>query len=1651
MQKNIKIREASENNLKSINLDIPHHCMVVVTGVSGSGKSSLAYDIIYQEGQRLYLGTISSYARQFIGKLKRPEVRHIEGIFPTISLDQKRITKNPRSTVGTLSEIYDYLRLLFARCGVASNDLNGLKQERRLFSFNSSYGACPECNGLGIQERIDEELLLNDKSKSIRERVLNITAPNGYIIYSQVTMDVLNQVCEANGFNVDIPWCDLTEEQKHIVLYGSDKIKIPYGKHTLESRMKWSGITAKPREEGFYKGIIPVMDGILKRDRNANILRFAAAKTCESCEGKRLRNEALSVLYKNKSIDELTIMSINQLDDFFTNIKCDSETEEIVKNNIFKKTKILKQLGIGYLTSDRESTTLSGGEGQRIRLVNLSNTNQRNVLYLFDEPSIGMHPKDVKNLISIFRDLVEKGNSVIIIEHEEEIIRNADWLIDIGPYSGVNGGEVLFNGPINGFLKKDKNNKIGSKTLDFLTGKECIEIPKKRRTGKGDNIIISGAKKNNLKNINTEFLNGAFNVVTGVSGAGKSSLVRDTLANFLKNKLNKSNQNIGSFDSIKGIDKIDKIIEIDQSPIGKTPRSNPATYTKLFDHIRNLFASLEESKKRKWNKGRFSFNVKGGRCETCQGAGVTEVGMHYMGNVELLCDDCNGKRFNDETLEVKYKGKSIYDILEMPVNEALDFFSNHKNITNIIKTIYDLGLGYISLGQSSTTLSGGEAQRIKLASELARPSTSNTIYILDEPSIGLHFYDLKILLKSLDQLVEKGNTVILIEHNTDIIKVADHIIDLGSESGPDGGQIVFSGKPEDIIDCKDSHTGKALKTIFEKKDIVNPNNKAKVEIGSFDNPMKFKGISTHNLKNIDIEIPVNKTTVLTGISGSGKSSLAFDTIFSECRNSFTENLSTYVRSFMHKTTKADFESCSDIMPAIAVRQSPLGQNPRSTVGTASGIYDFYRLMFARAGKSHCINCKTELKNGICIKCDKKYSFPLSSNMFSFNSEAGACTECKGLGYIKSCDPDKFVSDPQLSLLDGALKGNKPGKFYGDPFGQYLSILKKVGEVMNIDFSKAWNKLSEEEQNIAMYGTSDKEYDVDWIFKRKNREGVHKFKGKWQGFVAYVDEEYERKHADKRAQAIEPIMKQINCPSCNGLRLKDEILNITINKLNISELCSLNISKSIVFFENKNETETIEAKNIADLKNEILDKLYSLKKMGLEYISINRNVNTLSGGESKRLQLATYMAGGLNGITYILDEPTAGLHSKDTKYLIEGIKKLKSNDNTIIIVEHDVEIIRNADNIIEIGPEAGNNGGEIVAKGSLEDILKREDSKTAKFLNSDSEYFREINTERSGNKISIKGADIHNLKNINIDIPVGKLVSFSGVSGSGKSSLVFDVLAASAESSKAIGCKSINGIDQFDNIIKVDQKNTGFSSLSSPASLTGILDLLKNIFAATEYAKNNSLKKNAFSYNSKEGACPTCKGAGKLKTSLDFLEDIWSVCEDCKGLRYKDNILECIYKGKNIADIFDMTIDQALEFFSDQNKITGKLNILKKTGLSYLKLGQAANTLSGGEVQRLKLCVELLKSNSNKNLYLFDEPTTGLHYEDIKKLIILFDELVKQGHSVIVIEHNLYILRNSDWIIDMGPEGGEKGGRNIVEGTVEKIMKCKKSHTGVALS
>lgn len=1587
-QPEIVIQGARTNNLKDISLRIPHNKFIVVTGISGSGKSSLFFEIIAKEGQRRFFETLPSFARQFLGKLNRPDVDKIEGLSPVIAIGQGTTGMHARSTVGTMSDIYDLLRLLFARTGKTDKKLD---LSRALFSFNSEIGKCKRCNGIGKEEQIDLDKLIIYPDKSIRQGALAPTLPNGYIMYSQVTIDVLNQVCEAEGFHVDIPWNQLTEHQQAVILGGSQKIKVPFGKHSLESRLKWTGIKAKPREEGYYKGMIPIMSDILRRDRNANILKYVKSVICPDCAGTRLNDDARSVFVHNQTIAEVVKLELNQLKSWIQSHSWGNVARKIVEK-IEAQIDLLEDLGLGHLTLDRSSKTLRGSEIQRIRMANQITTPLSDVLYVFDEPSIGLHREENERLIHHFKRLVDKGNTVIVVEHDLDTISSADHIIEIGPEAGINGGEVIFNGSFSDFHQKAELKKISPTFLAINRSNEHIKKASSALSNTNKNAIqLFRCHERNLKHIDVAFQLGKLNIVSGRSGVGKSSLVKGTLLKAVQKQLGIELDNPVKIDGSENVESINKLIFIDHSPIGKTPRSNPATYLGISDHIRDLFASLPYSKEQEYTKSRFSFNNKGGRCETCQGAGKTQIGMHFLGNVDLICGVCNGDRFNEETLLVKYKDKSIADIYKLSINEAILFFENQKKVLVGLQLLQEIGLGYLTLGQSSTTLSGGEAQRIKIANLLQKKDTGDTLYVIIEPSIGLHFNDIQSLILLFDRIKQKGNTIVCIEQDESIISHADWHIELGPKSGHEGGSIMHQGVPRIVQ--------KKARTFVQNK---SRNLKNHHEI-------ILHGVRTHGLKNIDVHIPKNQLTVVTGLSGSGKSSLVYDTLLAEATARFTESLSTYNRSFLQQNSEAKITSFSGMGPAIGINRKGGTPSKRSTVGTLSGVYDAFRLLYSRIAQH-----EGEI---------------FTAQHFSFNHHLGACPTCEGLAVKRTCDPDELIISPDKSILDGAISTNKAIAYYSDINGQFIAILKEVAKQKSWDLTYPWKKLDDDVKAVILYGTGDVTWNVSWKYRTKSRTGTQSLSAKWRGFCHYIDDEYQRKIHNKNIKNLEDLLHKVPCPNCHGSRLKSELMQTRFLGKNIHELGQLSIASFLELLDSLKKKDSLIDDVVLAISQVVLPKVKKTLKtifdLGLGYLSIDRTVSSLSGGERQRIALAGQLSTHLFGVTYILDEPTIGLDRGQITILSKALKSIVENGNTVVVVEHDPIFVQSADYLIEMGPGAGRQGGEVVYQGKLNGIIDAKHSVTYKMLHEKSIYPDEKTIEK-GQLLGIKGAFSNNLKHIDVEFHSRQLIAITGPSGSGKSSLIKNVLYRSWLKNRPVSCISVNGMDQFKEVLLIDQEILTQNRLSTPATYTGIIEWIKTAFSKTENAKKAGLKRADFSYQSKNGKCTSCAGHGKLKTSMDFMSDIWLTCDRCHGMRYNPALLACKLDGRSIGEVLNMTVNEAIVFF-DTGIIVDKLKILAQVGIGHLLLAQAGNTLSAGETQRLKLAKSMIQKQKGTTLYLFDEPSTGLHYFDILRLIDVFRALVDRGDTVLFIEHNRTMIEAANQVLKLGPGSGEEGG------------------------
>lgn len=1869
----IILRKVNVHNLKSVDLTLETNQLILFTGVSGSGKSSLAFDTLYVEGQRRYVDSLSTFARRQMGEMGRPDLEYAEGISPTISIEQKTTGRNPRSTVGTLTEIYDYLRVLYARVGVPHCPVSGeavlpqsreriisvvqtmaintealilapyarnkkaefkedfqdllkkgftklridgeilsidqeitldgsvahdvdividrikitkesqsriaeaitqalhfgngvcsvLEQsssEERLFSmhayspasalsyealephdfsFNSPSGMCTRCQGLGEVKDFSLEKVV-DPLLSIAQDCCSVASSYQTVRFG----NIYDNLARLYHFDVHTPWKDLPTNAQRIFLYGNKKKYTRMNFIHPQTGATWSDYIA-------WRG---VLNEAQLRFRSASseayrekMLKLMTVQVCPDCKGGRLKPYPAATLLQGRKIDEVTGMTVAQCADFFTHLSLSATdktiAEELIKE-ITQRLRFLLDVGLHYLSLNRTAPTLSGGEAQRVRLASQIGCGLVGVTYILDEPSIGLHPRDNKKLIETLKQLRDRGNTVIVVEHDEETIWEADHVVDFGPKAGSQGGNILCSGSLKDLLKNKH-----SLTADFLTGKRKIAVPEKRRLGNGKNITIEGASHHNLKSVTVEIPLGKFVAVTGVSGSGKSSLVSDTLFPAIDNLLHKATLQVGRHRAIEGIEAIDKIIAIDQTPIGRNPRSNPSTYIKLFDEIRDLFSQLPESRARGYQPGRFSFNVKEGSCPRCVGMGMVKIDMDFLDDAWIECPVCRGHRFDQETLSVLYKGKSIYDILEMDVAEAVEHFAHIPSIEHKLKTLQKVGMDYIKLGQSSTTLSGGEAQRIKLAKELVRPSTGRTLYILDEPTTGLHFYDIQHLLSVLHELVDRGNSVLVIEHNMDVVKTADWIIDLGPEGGAAGGEVIATGTPEQIAK-ENSPSGLALREVLSRVYGKKAKSKRSSRPLASSGAIEVVGAEQNNLKYLDVEIPREKITVCTGPSGSGKSSLAFETIYAEGQRRYIESLSPYARQFVKQMPKPKVEKVENLSPAIAIEQKAHAGNPRSTVGTMTEIYDYLRILFARMGVAHCPETKeiiqaiskdhvvdrithyplgekilllapltirksetfesitTRLKrqgylrvylNGELYSLDapipydrrKKTklflvvdrlkvepsakarifeavensakigegkltvlrengkeifynltfsvestgkSYPeITPHTFSFNTLEGMCPDCQGLGITYGAN---LLQQPAIANLAICHLLQLLCKNY-----LTSSSLKVIYAVLDQAKIASWmtlNNLSHEQLSFFLHGDS--------------RAFLHKSLSlSWSGINSVLIKA-AKNAATEVKEAILPLLEELVCPICQGSRINNLARHVTIEGCNIAQLCSWPIERSLPFLKGVTIPKA-ESKFLDEVKKQLVDRLQFLESVGLGYISLNRTAPTLSGGEAQRIRLARQLGSGLTGVLYVLDEPTVGLHPRDNERLNQALAHLRDLGNTIIMVEHDPLTIAKADYVIDFGPQAGRYGGNITAKGTYKEILKNKNSLTGLYLSGKKDSAKvERKRKKSKHFLHIENAKKHNLKGISLSIPLKSMVCITGVSGSGKSTLLHHIIKPALE--KAIGQRetiqieetTISGIDSIDKVITIDQNPIGRTSRSDVATYVELLAPIRELFASLPAAKQLGLQPKHFSYNHRKGMCSACWGLGYRKVEMHFLPSVKITCEECKGMRLNPLSLQVEYKGTTLGEYLHLSIDEIKATFANHPKIVRVVDTLIAVGLGYLHLGQEMASLSGGEAQRIKLSRDLAKRAKGHTVYLLDEPTTGLHSDDIQKLLTVLYRLVEKGGSIIYIEHNVDMIRHADYVVDLGPGAGEQGGDIVVMGSPEEVAKDKRSVT-----
>jgi len=1867
--KSIKLRGIRQNNLKGFDLDLPLGHLIVVTGLSGAGKSSLVFETVHAEGQRRYVETFSPYTRQFLEILDRPRVDSVENIHPSIAIEQRNTVKTSRSTVGTMTELTDFFKIWFSHVASLFDPDTGKKVEddspqsirRRafhefegqsvlvcfaihrpgnltwgeikasiqsqgytrilpgegsgpvrietwdppssgredekifviqdrvkleksnrtrfveavetalhfgqgrielfssegvhlrsfseglhspesnrtfqpaspaLFSFNSPVGACSSCRGFGRIIEIDYNLVIPDHGLSLEEGAIRPFQGN---VYSESLRDLI-RVCRIRGIDTSIPWRKLPERDREFIIEGDPDYDESKGEG------QWYGIKRFFRylENNTYKMHVRVF-----------LSRYRAYVPCPTCGGTRLQPESLNWKWKGFRLPDLYRLPINELAEKIRSAAGKSRTRahgktaqaDLSCEAISTRLAYLEEVGLGYLTLDRSSRSLSGGETMRVSLTSCLGTSLVDTLFVLDEPSIGLHSRDINRLIQILQRLTKLGNTVIVVEHDESIMNAANTILEIGPKPGNEGGQLVFQGKI-AQLKKRK----GSITGEYLSGSRRIDIPAVRRPSEMGGALpdasrpafihFRGASKHNLENLDISLPLQRLVALSGVSGSGKSTLLNNVIYQGVLNERGKSTRDSASIRDMEIERGFQEIVMVDQSPVSRTPRSNPALFCDAWDPIRELFASTDSARSRGFTGGSFSFNAGDGRCNHCQGLGYEKIEMQFLSDVFVTCPVCEGRRFKDEILSINWSGHTIADVLEMNVTEALKVFSGHRKINLRFRSLEEVGLGYLTLGQPLNTLSGGESQRLKLVKYLSRfdSDTQKALLLLDEPTTGLHREDVRRLIGLLQKLVDKGNGVIVIEHQLDVLAAADWIIEMGPGAGLDGGKIVAEGPPESIAESPaesapflSRHLGNgsehAPREVHETPDqSYSPKKSARNG-----NSLRIRGAREHNLKNLDIEIPHGRLSVITGVSGSGKSSLAFDIVFAEGQRRFMESMSAYARQFVEQLPRPDIDSLTGIAPTVAIEQRVTRGSRKSTVATITEVAQYLRLLYARIGIQHHPETgkavhplsADQLKQRFheylqdpAIRKEKNTMLfaPLVRNRKGHHQPLADWARNHGFRYLR-CDGDLVdlehfrkldryrEHDIELLIAD---YGKNPrvareGVSRVDPPGQALEEALRLGR--GSCFATAGN-------HITWFSTTRTDPETGDAFPEPDPK--HFSWNSAQGWCLTCRGhgrifDWLKDHEDA-PEHLHDLEHGSLCPDCGGARLNPVSRSVYLyfnggRKLSLPEFLTLT-PDAILKKLNQLKLDSRSRAILADIQPRIEERLSFMKQVGIEYLALNRSTSTLSGGEAQRIRLAAQLGSNLSGVLYVLDEPSIGLHARDNQRLIESLQKLKQKGNTLLVVEHDDNTLRQADRIFDIGPGAGIHGGRIIAGGSPRSFLKSKKSLTAQFLREGLTHpsrgaYRKLPRRwlprgralKNPEWLVLSDASLRNLRGDTLHIPITRLVMVCGVSGAGKSTLVRSLLKPAVEGaiqSKADkisgerlirkGCfseeSSVSEVttpplsslyhgNVFKKVIEVDQSPIGKTPRSTPATYIGAYDIIRDLFSSLPEAKMRGMTPGTFSFNTKGGRCEKCKGAGKIKLEMAFLPNTYVPCDACEGSRYGPELNDITWKNKNIAQILEMTFEEASRFFDFHNRLGSMLALMTETGLGYLKLGQSSPTLSGGEAQRLKLVSELVRGLQSQtersrgilphNLYILEEPTIGLHLSDCRKLIHLLHRLVDMGHTVIVIEHHLDLLAEADYLVELGPGGGKRGGRILYQGEARGILKRKSSPTAPFLA
>ena len=1932
----IRIRGARQHTLKNIDLDIRTNELTVVTGPSGSGKSSLVFDTLFAEGQRRYVETFSAYARQFLDRMDKPAVDRVDGVPPAIAIDQTNPVRSSRSTVGTMTELNDHLKLLFARSAklfdkqtaqsvqhdnadtiyaaiqarALSNDaiadwrlvitfpvelpanttpdevsqwlsasgFTRIHQQRSmrvadlasthaaatekaakkvakkpvkkpvaaagddvrqvldvvadrfkasrldraraveaievalkrgsghlavyatpittegvesteqawafssglhcpdshiryakptpsLFSFNSPVGACETCRGFGRVIGVDYGLVIPNEKLSLRAGAIKPMQTPAW----QEAQDDLMRHAEVAGIPRDTPWSKLSPAHKEWVINGSPNWTGVWNKQWFGVKRFFGYLESKS-----YKMHIRVL-----------LSKYRSYTPCESCGSARLKTESLlwrlgghaeaqAALPANKrhmpvgttwdaaqlaalpglNLFDLMCLPIDQMLQFFESIEsslvdrsdADARAQALLFEEITTRLRYLCRVGLGYLTLDRQSRTLSGGEVQRINLTTALGTSLVNTLFVLDEPSIGLHPRDMDRITEAMMRLRDAGNTLVVVEHDPAVMLAADRVIDMGPGPGERGGQIVFDGTPEAL--RDADTLTGA----YLGNRKQVGMGFKRMVSANTpRLVLEGVSEHNLQNVDVEIPLQRLVCVTGVSGSGKSTLVQDVLAPALMRHFGKPTDTPGAHRRLLGAELLSDVVFVDQSPIGKTARSNPVSYVGAWDALRSLLATAPLARERGYTASKFSFNGSDGRCPLCGGSGFEHVEMQFLSDVYLRCPDCDGQRYRPEILEVRLThrhpdaapgapGLNVADILNLTVAQAAEVFAQERDVLRALQPIADVGLDYVKLGQPVPTLSGGEAQRLKLAGFLASAAKGGAssrqavakkgaLFMFDEPTTGLHFEDISKLMRALRRLMEVGHSVLVIEHNLDVIRASDWLIDLGPEGGIGGGLVVAQGTPEALREHPSSHTAKALRdydvamgiggqVVGERKPLRAPAKRPPV------NPsIQIVNAREHNLKGVSVDIPRGKFNVISGVSGSGKSTLAFDILFNEGQRRYLESLNAYARAIVQPAGRPEVDAVYGIPPTVAIEQRLSRGGRKSTVGTTTEVWHYLRLLYVKLGTQHCVHDDaavlpqtpdTMVANLMRTHAGERIGLmaPLVIGRKGVYTELADWAKPRGYAFLR-VDGEFLPTDgfPRLDRFKEHTIELPVGDIIVEPKNEselrrLLSVALNHGKGV-VHILSALGGLQEAmesgESTVAIgrvgvasslracpvCATSYPELDPR-LFSYNSKHGwcpdcvgtgLHLNKDQRKTLDDSIRDDKEKGREQSFAEVEVDDLSDVHCKGCRGTRLNAQARAVRFAGVGIAEVARLSV-RDLQAWVRDLQMDTRESDIARDLVPEIASRLQFLHDVGLGYLTLDRGAPTLSGGEAQRIRLAAQLGSNLQGVCYVLDEPTIGLHARDNHILLNALQALGTKGNTLVVVEHDEDTIRRADHLIDVGPSAGKLGVSIVAQGSVADVQACEASVTGRYLLHAMRH--PIQTRRAVNKAQAKqdgalrlvGASLHNLQNVSVDVPLKRLVAITGVSGSGKSTLARDVLLrnVAAVVTPAIkraqskgesvdmpaweGCAGLTGYESVDRVLEVDQTPIGKTPRSCPATYIGFWDIVRKLFAETLEAKARGYAPGRFSFNTGDGRCPGCEGQGMRTVEMSFLPDVKVLCETCHGARFNPETLAVTWRGKSVGDVLTLSVDEAVAFFATMPAIAHPLQLLKDVGLGYLTLGQPSPTLSGGEAQRIKLVTELSKvrdeigrrgQKAPHTLYVLDEPTVGLHMADVEKLIRVLHRLVDAGHSVVVIEHDLDVIAEADWVIDMGPDGGDAGGEVVAAAPPEALV-AMQTATGTAL-